>query len=548
MKPFGPTAAFASDEIVQDAAIEAAPARNRVRFLAIGVFIVLLLLAGRAVQLAFSGDPLAQRTTAPGVEAVTRADLVDRNGVLLATTVRAFALTAEPARVWDAPATAAALVAMFPELDRERIERRLTDTSRNVIYLHRGLTPGQREQVLALGLAGIGFVEEDKRIYPHRQLAAHALGFTDVDLNALAGVEIGMDQAIRNAGAAGRPVRLSLDIRAQFAVEEELAAAAARAGAASGSAILLDGRTGETLALASWPTFDPNQAGAAPEDLRRDRVAGDLHELGSTMKPFTMAMALEEGVVNASDTFDLSQPFLVDGDAIEDHERIVGSVGLGEMLARSSNIGAARLALRLGGERQRQYLQRLGLLDPPTLELARRQAPIAPQTRARRDVAGLGFGYGLATTPAALAGAYTVFTNEGARVAPTLVAHAEAAPIQRTPVFSPEATARVVTYLRQTVTDGTGRAADVAGLEIAGKTGTAEKLGDGAAEDGSAYDESRNFSSFAAIFPASDPRYVLIVALDEVGAGGAGGAVAAPAAGRIAERVAPMLGLRVAER
>lgn len=519
---------------------EAAPARNRVRFLALGIFAVLLLLGGRAIQLAFSGDPLADPRGSAAAASIARADIIDRNGELLATTVRAFALTAEPHRVWDANETADVLRGVFPDLDRATLVRRLSDTSRRLIYLRRSLTPEQREQVLALGLAGIGFAREERRVYPQRELAAHTLGFTDVDLNALSGVERGLDAEIRAAGAEGRPVRLSIDVRIQYALETELASAARSAQATGASAILMDGRSGEVYALASWPAYDANAAGQASENARRDRVAGDLHELGSTIKPFTVAMALQEELTNSGELFDLSRSFELDGSVIEDHEPVAGLASLREILTRSSNIGAARLAIRLGGARQRSYLERLGLTAPPSLEVARSQAPIAPGARSRRDVAGLGFGYGLATTQASLAGAYTVFTNQGARVAPTLLARGPDAEVERATVFSPEVTRQVLAYMRATVTSGTGRAADVPGLAIAGKTGTAELFG-----GATGYDERRNFSSFAGVFPAHDPRYVIVVSLDGVGEGAVGGAIAAPVVARTLRRIAPMLGLRV---
>jgi len=519
---------------------EAAPARNRVRVLAIGIFAVLLLLAGRAVQLAFSGNPLGEPRQAVVTDAIQRADIVDRNGELLATTVRAFTLTAEPHRVADADETADVLRGVFRELDRETLLGRLTDRSRRLVYLRRSLTPAQRERVQALGLAGIGFERDDRRVYPQGELAAHTLGFTDVDLNPLSGVERGLDEQIRAAGAEGRPVRLSIDVRIQYALEVELAAAARASRAVAASAILLDGRSGEVYALASWPTYDANAAGQATENMRRDRVAGDLHELGSTVKPFTVAMALQEELTNSGELFDLTETFEVDGSVIEDHEPTPGLASLREIIAHSSNIGAARLAIRVGGARQRSYLDRLGLTAPPSLEVARSQEPIAPNARSRRDVAGLGFGYGLATTPAALAGAYTVFTNQGARVAPTLLARGPGAEIERTAIFSPEVSRQVLSYMRATVTSGTGRAADVPGLAVAGKTGTAELF-----ENATGYDESRNFSSFAGVFPAHDPRYVIVVSLDGVGEGAVGGAIAAPVVARTLRRIAPMLGLRV---
>ena len=542
MRPFAPGRAFMAPAL-QDAPLEAAPARNRVRFLAVGIFAALLLLAGRAVQLAFCGEPRGAPRGVAAAVAIPRADIVDRNGVLLATTVRAYALTATPSRTWNAEETARRLRGLFPDLDQAATVRRLTDASRRLVYLRRGLTPNQREQVHALGLAGIGFEAEDRRVYPQGALAAHALGFTDVDLNPLAGVERGLDAQIRAAGEAGRAVRLSLDVRMQYALEEELIAAARAAGATGASGILLNGRTGEVLALASWPRFDPNDAGAASDNARRDRVAGDVHELGSTIKPFTVAIALQEQVTSSGELFDLSQPFDIDGHVIEDHEPVAGLASLRDILARSSNIGAARLALRVGGARQRSYIESLGLTQPAGLELARNQAPLAPHARGRRDVAGLGFGYGLAATPATLASAYTVFANQGARVAPTLIARARDADIERHDVFTPEVTRQLLVYMRAAVTDGTGRAADVPGLAVAGKTGTAEMFSAGAG-----YDESRNFSSFAGVFPANDPRYVVVVALDGAGEGDVGGQVAAPVVARTLRRIAPMLGLRVEPR
>jgi cell division protein FtsI (penicillin-binding protein 3) len=294
------------------------------------------------------------------------------------------------------------------------------------------------------------------------------------------------------------------------------------------------------LALASWPAFNPNRIGRSTEDARRDRVAGDLHELGSTIKPFTVAMALQEQLTTSSELFDVSHPLELDNTLIEDHEPITGYATLRDILARSSNIGAARLALRIGGARQRAYFDRLGLMSPTTLQLGRRQAPIAPVAQTRRDVAGLGFGYGLATTQATLAGAYTVFTNNGARVTPTMLALAPDAQVTRTEIFTPAVTRQVMLYLRAVVTEGTGRAAEVRGLVVAGKTGTAERL-----NGPQGYDDSRNFSSFAGVFPANDPRYVIVVALDDTGAGETGGLVAAPVVARTLRRIAPMLGLRV---
>jgi cell division protein FtsI (penicillin-binding protein 3) len=508
----------------------------------VAVLAVLLLLAGRAVQLAFSGDPLTESVGAGIAAASPRADIVDRNGVLLATTVRAYALTATPSRVWDAAATADALRARFPDLDRATLVRRLGDTTRDLVYLRRGLSEEERQATLNLGLAGIGFEAEAKRDYPQGMLAAHALGFTDVDLNPLAGVERGLDARIRAAAATSREVRLSLDVRVQYALESELAAAAAGAGAQGAAAILLDGRSGEALALASWPRFNNNQAGSSDESARQERVAGAVHELGSVVKPFTVAMAIESGALHETDRFDLSQPVNLGGAPIVDDRPFEGEASAAEILARSSNIGAAQIAVRVGGARQRAFFERLGFLRPTQLQVGLNRAPIAPRLSAPRDIGVLGFGYGLAASPASLARAYTVFVNRGAIVEPTLLARDPDDHVAAAPVFSPETTAQVLAMMRDVVVAGTGRAADVPGLGVAGKTGTAELRG----ENG-IYDESRNFSSFAGVFPVDNPRYVIVVALDGVGAGEAGGAVAAPIVARVLRRAAPMLGLRIAE-
>ncbi len=539
MKPF----AFA-EASEPGAAVEAAPARRRIRVLAIAMFVVLALLAGRSVQLAFAGDPTARQAHAAAPE-LARADLVDRNGVLLATTVRAFTMTAQPALVWSPRETASALRRVFPDLDAAATERRLADRSRDLVYLKRGLSARERAQVMDLGLGGIGFETEERRYYPNGALGGQALGYTDRDLNALAGVERGLDAAIRRGGDA--PVRLALDVRVQYAAETELDAAARAAHATGGAAIVLDGRTGEALALASWPALDPNNPGAATPEQRRNRFAGERYEMGSTLKPFTVAMALDLGLARSDEVFDLAAPYAVDGVAVRDFEPVPAPATLRAIIAHSSNKGAAQIALRVGAARQRSYLDRLGLLRASSLQLEENAAPITHPAQSRLDVATLGFGYGLALSPAALSGAYTVFANQGAYVAPTLRALGPGETPRRTRVFSAATTSIVLGFLRATVREGTARAADVPGLGLAGKTGTADKLGDDLR-----YDRARMVSSFAAIFPAEDPRYVIVLALDEPertaanGGVATGGAVAAGPVGRIARRIAPLLGLHVA--
>jgi cell division protein FtsI (penicillin-binding protein 3) len=312
--------------------------------------------------------------------------------------------------------------------------------------------------------------------------------------------------------------------------------------ASGAAAIVLNGRTGETLALASWPAFDANEPGAAAEAARINRAAAQRFEMGSTLKSFTVAIALEEGLANLEERFDLS-PFALDGFTIRETHAIASPATLRDIIAQSSNVGAARLALRLGPDRQRDYFRRLGLLAAAPIDAPESAAPLAPMRTDPLSVAVLGYGHGLAVSLVALTSGYTVFANDGARVAPTLLARApgEAPGVVR--VFSPQTARTLVQLMRATVTEGTGRAADVPGLEIAGKTGTAEKAGE------ESYEADRTFSSFVAVLPASNPGYVIALALDEPArratADGriTGGAVAAPTVGRIAARIAPHLGL-----
>ncbi len=522
--------------------IEAAPAARRVNRLMALVLVIFAILAGRAVQLSLAGAPASTRAApAPVATVVARADLVDRNGVLLATTLPSWILAAEPARVFDAAVAARKLATVVPGLDVADAERRLK-SDRDLVYIKRGLTASQRRAVHDLGLAGVTFEEEARRVYPNGALAGHALGYVDRKLEGAAGVERALDAEIRRAAAAGRPFALSLDLRVQYALESELADAAWRAKAKGGAAVILDGRTGETLAIASWPQVDPNAPGGGPEQARLNRAAGAVYEMGSTVKPFTAAMALDLDLLRLAEHFDLTRTLTVDGVAIRDPHPFTGPATAREAMAHSSNVAMAELALRVGATRQQAYLNKLGLLDRSSIELSEAPQPLKPRAADRVTTAILGYGHGMAPSLVSLAGAYTVFVNQGARVAPTMLRHADGDPIRTTPVFSEIAARETLQLMRDVVIEGTAMRADLGGLDIAGKTGTAEK-----SRTGGGYDADRLFSSFAAVFPARAPRYVIVLALDEPqrtaenGNLATGGAVAAPAVGRTVARIAPFL-------
>lgn len=522
--------------------VEPAPGRARIQRLAIVMMVLFGLLGARAIQLSFAGAPASARVAAPAAAPVlARADLVDRNGVLMATMLPSWTLAGEPEKVWDAAQAALRLATVVPGLDVAATERRLRSKAK-LVHLKPGLTTSQKRAVHDLGIAGISFEREQRRVYPNGMLAGHVLGSVTRDNAGAGGVEGALDAEIRRAGASGQPLALSIDTRIQYALESELADAAWSAKAKGGAGVILDGHTGEVLAIASWPQIDPNAPGTGTEVARLNRASGADFEMGSTLKPFTAAMALDLDQLRLAEPFDLTGSITVDGTTIRDPHPFVGPATIREAMAHSSNMVMATLALRVGAARQRDYLGRLGLLEKPAVEISGVPAPLLPRGESRLTTAVLGYGHGLAPTLVSLAGAYTVFTNDGARIAPTMLRHEDGDPIRRTPVFTALSTQETLQLMRDVVVEGTARRADLGGLDIAGKTGTAEKIG----ADGK-YDPDVQFSSFAAIFPARAPRYVIVLALDEPqrtaenGYLATGGAVAAPAVGRVVARIAPFL-------
>jgi cell division protein FtsI (penicillin-binding protein 3) len=527
----------------RDAVLEAAPARRGIRWLALVLMGLFAALALRTAFVALGGASAGgpARTGAAAQEtAPIRADITDRHGALLATSLQVFELWAEPRWIADPDAAATALQALIggqaPTLAA------LLRTDRAAVRLASDLSPTVRAQVHALGLAGLSFRPARRRVYPNLATGGRLLGRLNEAGDPIAGVELGLNARIQEASAAGRPVALSLDVRIQHALEAELAAALARFGAKAGAAIVVDGRSGEVLGMASAPLADPNAPLQGPP--LPEMVTGRVYELGSTLKPLTVASALDLGLTRPQERFDTAAPLIVGGQSLRDAKPAAAPVGLGEALARSSNVAIGALALRVGGPRQRQAFAALGLAGPAPLPVGGAETFVLPRASDPATIAANGYGRGPLFTLASLASAYTVFVNQGERVSLTLLAMQPGDPSVRVRVFSPATSTAVMGMLAQAVADGTGARAAAPGLDIAGKTGTSEKLG----QDGR-YDPDRNLALFAAVFPAHTPRYVMIVALDEPArtpaSGGlaTGGAVAAPTAGRIAARIAPFLTL-----
>lgn len=513
--------------------------RHRTRLVGLGLALLFVVMAGRGSYLALS-EPQSRGPGALFTASLDkRADIVDRNGELLATSVVSWSLWANPSLIWDGEEAASKLVTVFPDLDEATLARRLSQPGREFVWVKRGLTPRQREQVVELGVEALDFREEARRAYPRGVLAGQVLGYTNVDGDGLAGVELAYDTSLR-AGAAS--VRLTLDIGAQAALEAELATAAMDYDIIGGAAILMDTATGEIRGMASWPPFDPNRAADTPtnDPGRTNRAIGAVYELGSVFKPLTVAAALEAGAVHPSDQFDVGRPLQVRSFQVRDTHWIGQRAGLARILSESSNVGTVQVNLALGPQRQMQFLERAGLTRRAAIGLPGSAAPLVPARLDEVTSATMSYGHGISVTPLAFLAAFAALGNEGRLVTPKIISE-EATAGEPARLVS-EATAHIVTaMMRESVLNGTGRRSDVAGYRVAGKTGTAEKPVAGG------YDKTRNVTSFAAIFPADSPRYALIVTLDEpkpIEDGGmTAGVNAAPVAGRIIERVAPLFGI-----
>ncbi|MFN3608620.1 MAG: peptidoglycan D,D-transpeptidase FtsI family protein [Hyphomonas sp.] len=512
--------------------------RDRTRLVGLAIGLLFVLMAGRGGFLALSEAPSHAASFPLAASLETRADIVDRHGELLATSVVSWSLWANPSLIWDGADAARQLAGVLTDINETDLAARLSDPDRKFVWVKRGLTPRQREHVVALGLEGLDFREEARRAYPRGVLAGQVLGYTNVDGKGIAGIELSYDDALQ---AGGQPVRLTLDIGAQAALEAELATAAMDYDMKGGAAILMDTRTGEIRGMASWPPFDPNRASdtRADDPSRTNRAVSAVYELGSIFKPLTIAAALEAGAIRPEDRFQVGQPLMVRNFKISDTHWFAREATASKILAESSNIGTVQVNLALGPERQMKLLETAGLTRRAPVSLPGSAAPLMPQRLDEVTAATVSYGHGISVTPLAFLLAFSAFGNDGLMAPPVLVEDEDVARPAPVRLFS-EGTTRLVTeMMRETVLNGTARRADVAGYRVAGKTGTAEKPIPGG------YAKDRNVSSFAAVFPADSPQYALIVTLDEPKAiedGRMTAAVnAAPVAGRIIERVAPLL-------
>jgi cell division protein FtsI (penicillin-binding protein 3) len=519
-------------------------ARNRLMVAVLLFFAAFAVMVIRTVELGLSTPETKQvaerQIVIPPVK-VARADILDRNGEVLATNLETSSLYANPSEIKNPADVAARLVAVLPDLSLSEVEEKLS-SDRKFVWLKRKLSPREKWEVNALGVPAFQFQREEERVYPHGRLAAHALGYVDVDGNGLGGVEYFFNDRLNDAGRTDEPIKLALDIRVQYALTDELEAAMSAHRAIGAAGIVMDVNSGEVIALASLPDYDPNDIRGVASQQRFNRATQGVYELGSTFKTFTFAAALDQGIATLEDGYDATKPLRIARFTIRDDHPKARYMSLPEIFAYSSNIGTAQMALDIGAERQQKFLRDLGFLDTTNLELAEVGSPIYPATWRKSSTMTISYGHGIAVSPVQLVNGIAAMVN-GGRLIPATLTHNDDNWRQGQQVISQNTSRKIRQLLRLAVTKGTGGRSEAVGYRVGGKTGTAEKAVAGG------YDRKALISSFVGVFPMDDPQYVVFALLDEPRGTKetfgyrSGGWVAAPVVKNVILRSAPLLGV-----
>lgn len=530
----------------------------RIRWVIAALLLVFAIVAGRLIQLGATVTDATIEGVARDVITATRPALLDRNGLEMAVDIRVPSLFAEPRRIVDVEEAATKLRTVLPELDETWLRNKLTG-DKGFVWIKRELTPAIEEKIFQLGIPGIEFVTESKRFYPSGREASHILGGVNIDNQGTMGVEKHMDDEdlalLQELGIARdqalTPVSLSIDLRVQHAMYEQLADALTRYQAIAASGVMVDVRTGEVLGLVSLPDYDPNDPGSINAEYnglknqRFNRITSGIYELGSTMKTVTMAAALDSGKVRITDQFDARFGVRFGRFTIDDFHGKHRILSVPEIYKYSSNIGTIKVMQALGKDEFRAFMGKLGFDKVIPFELPEMRMPKVPEKFSDIVAATASFGHGISISPLHMAEAYAGFVNGGVMVPVTLMkrSEAEAASLGKQ-IISPE-TSREIRYLmRLNALEGSGTRMNkyANGYRAGGKTGTAEKVIKGR------YATGTNLNVFASSFPLDNPRYVMVIVIDEPKrenpqSGTTAGWNAGEATGRIIQRVAPMLGI-----
>jgi len=522
--------------------------------LAIIVFIgIFSVITFRLVMFAtISEGHGGRRSVSQDAVATARPDILDRNGQIIATDVKTPSLFAEPRKIIDVDEAVELLTAVLPDLDANEVRERLS-SKRGFVWLKREITPSQQRDIHRLGIPGVGFLTENKRVYPNGPIVSHEIGYVNIDNQGIAGIEKWLDgqglAALHMAGLATdqlqRPVNLAVDLRAQYALREELAAARDKFKAKAAAGVIADVNTGEIIAMVSEPDFDPNNPRIANDPDHLNRLTTGVYEMGSTFKALTLAMALDSGRISLSSSFDARVPLRYGKFEINDFHAQRRVLTVPEIFTYSSNIGTARMALSLGVEYHKAFLRKLGQLDRLRTELPESADPLVPKHWGELNTVTIAFGHGLSVAPLQAVMGISALVNGGKLIPPTFLKRGEEeADRLAKRVIKPETADKMRYLMRLNVEKGTATRANVMGYYVGGKTGTSEKV------VGGRYSKTKVLTSFTAILPADKPRYLLLIMLDEpqglpeTHGFSTSGWNAVPVGAKVIERVAPLLDIR----
>jgi cell division protein FtsI (penicillin-binding protein 3) len=511
------------------------------------------VIAVRLVMFATLSDGHgARRSVGQDAVATARPDILDRNGQILATDVKTPSLFAEPRKIIDVDEAVELLTAVLPDLDAGEVRERLS-SKRGFVWLKREITPQQQIEVHKLGLPGVGFLTENKRVYPNGAVVSHEIGHVNIDNQGIAGIEKWLDSqglaALHMAGLATdrlqKPVQLAVDLRVQFALRQELIAAREKFKAIAAAGIVTDVNTGEIVAMVSEPDYDPNNPREANDPTRINRLTTGVYEMGSTFKALTIAMALDSGKATLASTFDARQSLRYGKFEIHDYHAEHRVLTVPEIFTYSSNIGAARMALACGVEAHQAFLKKLGQLDRLRTELPESAEPLLPKHWSELNTVTIAFGHGMSVAPLQAVMGVAATINGGLLIPPTFLKRSEAeAKALAKQVLKPETSIKMRYLMRLNAEKGTATSANVPGYYVGGKTGTAEKVINGR------YSKNRLMTDFMAILPSDKPRYMLLIMLDEPQGSkethgyATAGWNAGPTASKVIARIAPLLDMK----